>query len=106
MKSGAKNPIILALLMAGSALSVLSAPSQAADPNAGRNLAATCTQCHGADGKSISGLAGKNEAYLAILLKNFRDGKGAPTIMHQIAKGFSDEQIDLMAAYFSAQSPQ
>lgn len=106
MKLRVKNPVVLALLLAGSALSVLSTSSQAADPNAGRNLAATCAQCHGTDGKSIPGLAGKNEAYVALLLKNFRDGKGTPTIMHQIAKGFSDEQIDLMAAYFSAQSPQ
>lgn len=106
MRSRDKKTIALALLLAGSALSALSAPSQAADPTTGRNLAATCAQCHGTDGKSIPGLAGKNEAYLTILLKNFRDGKGAPTLMHQIAKGFSDEQIDLMAAYFSAQSPQ
>ena len=33
-----------------------------------------------------------------------RSGPGA-TIMHQIAKGYSDEQIALMAAYFAAQAP-
>lgn len=101
MKLRAKNPIVLALLMAGSALSVLSIPSQAADPTTGRNLAATCAQCHGTDGKSIPGLAG--DILVAARLKLFRDGKGAPTIMHQIAKGFSDEQIDLIGDYFSAQ---
>lgn len=109
MKLKAKNPVVLALLMAGSALSVLSTPSQAADPTAGRNLAATCALCHGTDGKSVGAfpaLARQDKAVLVGKLKDFKAGKGAPTIMHQIAKGFSDQQIDLIAAYFSAQSPQ
>lgn len=94
------------LLLAGG---VLSGASHAADPNAGRNLSATCALCHGTDGKSVGAfpaLAGQDKAVLAIKLKDFRAGKGSPTIMHQIVKGFSDEQIDLMAAYFSVQSPQ
>ena len=106
MKLRAKNPIVLALLMVGSVLSV---PSQAADPNVGRNLSATCALCHGTDGKSVGtfpALAGQDKAVLAVKLKDFKAGKGSPTIMHQLSKGFSDEQIDLMAAYFSAQSPQ
>lgn len=111
MRLRAKNPlVVLALLMAGSALSAFSAPSHAADPTTGRNLAATCAQCHGADGKgavsAFPALAGQDKATLVGKLKYFKEGKGALTIMHQIAKGFSDEQIDLMAAYFSAQSPQ
>jgi cytochrome c553 len=93
----------LALLMVGSVLSVT---SHAADPNAGRNLSATCALCHGTDGKSVGtfpALAGQDRAALVGKLKDFKAGKGSPTIMHQISKGFSDEQIDLMAAYYSAQ---
>lgn len=78
----------------------------AAESSAGRNLAATCALCHGTDGKSIAAfpaLAGQDKATLVTKLKNFKAGKGAPTIMHQIAKGFDDGQIESMAAYFSAQ---
>ena len=103
MRSKNKKVIALALLIAGSALSTL---SQAADSNAGRNLSATCALCHGTDGRSVGtfpALAGQDKAALVGKLKDFKAGKGSPTIMHQISKGFSDEQIDLMAAYYSAQ---
>ena len=103
MRSKNKKVIALALLMVGSAFSAM---SQAADPNAGRNLSATCALCHGTDGKSTGtfpALAGQDKAALVGKLKDFKAGKGTPTIMHQLSKGFSDEQIDLMAAYYSAQ---
>ena len=109
MKLRDKKTIARVLLMVGSALSVFSVTSQAADPNAGRNLSATCALCHGTDGKGVGAfpaLAGQDKAVLAIKLKDFKAGKGSPTIMHQLSKGFSDEQIDLMAVHFSTQSPR
>jgi sulfide dehydrogenase cytochrome subunit len=36
-------------------------------------------------------------------LREFRDGKRSATVMHQLAKGYTDEQIDAIAAYFAAQ---
>jgi cytochrome c553 len=39
-------------------------------------------------------------------MKAFRDGTRPATIMHQLAKGYSDEQIELMAEYFARQSRQ
>lgn len=93
----------LALLLAASAVSV---SVMAADPNAGRNLASSCALCHGTDGKSVGAfpaLAGQDKAVLVMKIKDFKAGKGSPTIMHQISKGFDDEQIELMATYFSAQ---
>ena len=45
-------------------------------------------------------------ATLAQSMRDFRDGKRPATLMHQLAKGYSDEQIDLMAAYFASQSAQ
>lgn len=91
------------LLFAGGAASF---SAMAADQNAGRNLAATCALCHGTDGKgggAFPVLAGQDKSLLTMKLKDFKAGKGSPTIMHQIAKGFGDEQIELMAAYFAAQ---
>ena len=48
-------------------------------------------------------LAGQQRAYLVQQMQDFKTGKRPATIMHQIAKGYSDEQIDALAAYFSAQ---
>jgi len=72
-----------------------------------RALAATCANCHGTDGKSVQGeampqLAGLPASDIVSRLKAFRDGTRAATVMHQIAKGYTDEQIETIAAYFAA----
>jgi sulfide dehydrogenase cytochrome subunit len=35
-------------------------------------------------------------------MRAFRDGQRPATVMHQIAKGYTDAQIDVLAAWFSA----
>lgn len=81
----------------------------AADPQYARSLAATCFTCHGTDGRSVDGvppsLAGQNRDYLLKQLQEFRDGKRPATIMHQHAKGYTDEQLALIAGYFAAVTP-
>jgi len=81
----------------------------AADPSYARSLAATCFTCHGTDGRSVDGvppsLAGQNRDYLLKQMQEFRDGKRPATIMHQHAKGYTDEQMALIAGYFSALTP-
>jgi len=70
-----------------------------------RGMAATCTFCHGTDGRSVGttpGLAGVEKGYMAQQMKDFKSGKRPGTIMHQLAKGYTDEQIEQMAAYFAA----
>jgi cytochrome c553 len=34
-------------------------------------------------------------------MRAFRDGSRPATVMHQIAKGYSDQQIELIADYFA-----
>lgn len=73
-----------------------------------RGWAATCAACHGTDGKAVAGgamlrLAGLEAGHIAEQMRAFRDGKRAATVMHQIAKGYSDEQITALAAFFAAQ---
>ena len=74
---------------------------------AGRNLAAGCAICHGTEGrpvtKDVIPLAGLPRDHIVTQMKAFRDGKRTATVMHQIAKGYSDAQIDQLAAWFAAQ---
>jgi sulfide dehydrogenase cytochrome subunit len=93
-----------AALAAGLAVPPL-APAQGQDPNYARNIAATCTACHGTDGRSVGGvppsLAGQDKNYLLQQLQDFKSGKRSATIMQQHAKGYTDEQLELIAAYFA-----
>ena len=72
-----------------------------------RSMAATCSSCHGTNGVSaggaIAGLAGLNRDYFIIQMKSFKEGKREATLMHQIAKGYSDAEVAAMADYFAAQ---
>jgi cytochrome c553 len=36
-------------------------------------------------------------------MQDFKAGRKPATIMHQLAKGYSDDQIQAIAAYFAAQ---
>lgn len=97
------RPVVLA-----AALAAIAAPAlaQAADPNLGRNLAATCANCHGTNGVAqgaVASLAGLPKADIVDKMNAFRDGKRPATVMHQLAKGFTPEQVELIAAWFAAQ---
>lgn len=81
----------------------------AADNNQGRNWAATCTGCHGTQGRSEGGmprLAGLEKSLVVKAMKEFKAGTRPATVMHQHAKGYTDEQIDRIAEFFAAQSPE
>ncbi len=84
-------------------------PAAAQDPNAGRNLAANCFTCHGTNGNSVQGvppsLAGRDRSELFQMMKEFQSGKRPATIMHQQAKGYTDQQLQLITAYLAAQKP-
>ncbi len=76
----------------------------------GRNLAAGCAICHGTQGKTVPGaplipLAGLPRDHIATQMRAFRDGSRPATVMHQIAKGYTDAQLALIAGYFAAQKP-
>jgi cytochrome subunit of sulfide dehydrogenase len=73
-----------------------------------RSLAATCATCHGTEGRALEGapllpLAGMPAPQLAQQLRAFRSGDRPSTVMQQIVKGYSDAQIDQLAAWFAAQ---
>ncbi|HXF66813.1 MAG TPA: cytochrome c [Burkholderiales bacterium] len=95
-------------MLALAAAAAASAPAQQ-DPAQARGLVAACFTCHGTDGRSVGGippsLAGQNRDLLLQAMKDFRDGKRPATIMHQQAKGYTDRELEAIAAYFAAQKP-
>lgn len=91
-------------------LLVLTRSAYASEPDLGRNLAATCANCHGTNGHAVAGtgagmdsLAGVEKARTLQKLHQYKNGERAATIMHQITKGYTDTQLDLIATYFAAQ---
>ncbi len=94
-------------LMAVGALAAITGSSfaQAMDPLQLRSLAASCANCHGTMGVAEPGnesLAGVNKEELLKKMMDFKSGKKPATIMHQLSKGYTDEQLVALAGYFSA----
>jgi cytochrome c553 len=101
-----RNSVLAATAMAalGAALSL---PVFAqADPTLARNLAATCANCHGTGGVSeggVASLAGVSKDEMVRKLTDYKSGKLTGTVMPQLAKGYTDAQIDSLAGWFAAQ---
>jgi cytochrome c553 len=99
-----KNKLSISLLVlcfAGAAVAQDSAVLHA------RALAATCASCHGTEGRTVDGsaipsLVGMPKSYMVMQMNAFKDGTRPATVMHQISKGITTEQIDRLANYFAA----
>jgi cytochrome c553 len=95
--------MIVRLLAA--ALAFAASGAQAQENAAARNVAATCAACHGTDGRSVTqevpSLAGLPRDYIVTQMRAFRDGTRAASIMPQLAKGYSDVQVEALADYFA-----
>ena len=81
-------PLVVAAVVA--ALAAPSATAQGSDPNLGRNLAATCANCHGTNGVSVGGiesLAGKPKDEIVRKMQEFKSGTKPATIMHAAREG-------------------
>lgn len=98
--------LIFPLLLVGSLTSALASAAPPEIP-AGARLAGACSNCHGTTGKTLGdalpSLAGQEKAVLLASLKEYKSGKRTATVMHQITKGYTDEQLEVLAAYFATQ---
>jgi cytochrome c553 len=89
------------------AAALLLSPAIAADAPRGQ-MAAACAACHGENGNSrtenIPSLAGHPAPYLVVQLILFREQQRHNEVMTPLAKALSDQDIEDLAAYFSAQT--
>jgi len=92
------------LVAAASTLAVV--PGQAEEISRGAMLSASCAGCHGTDGHSpgsIPDISDKSADYIRTSLEEFRSGRRESTVMGRQAKGYTDEEILLIAEYFEKQ---
>jgi cytochrome c553 len=83
----------------------VTASTASGQPPAG---AAACSGCHPASSRVASPvvrLAGLERDAIVRALQEFRSGQRAGTVMDRIAKGFTDDEIQALAAWFAAQKP-
>jgi len=90
-----------ALLSVGASTSVL-ADELMAERIYNQSLAATCASCHGTNGVSVAGqdmpkISQLTHEQIATALRQYKSDEKSGTIMHQLAKGYTDEQIEIIA---------
>lgn len=93
------------LLVLAACLIVASGSSAAQERNAAL-LASSCAACHGTNGHSVGGipsLAGSSESHIIEQMREFSTGERKSTVMFHHVSGYTQEEIELMAAYFSKQ---
>jgi cytochrome c553 len=68
--------------------------------------ASSCTGCHAAKripDSVIPRIAGRKASDIVQFMREYRSGAWPSSVMGRIAKGFDDQQIDAIAAWFAAQ---
>jgi sulfide dehydrogenase cytochrome subunit len=93
--------LILAALLFASAMPLVDAASPTPPPGA-----SSCSGCH-AVSKSVDTpvprLVGLSPAEIEAAMLAFRTGQRPASVMDRIAKGFSDDEIRAIAAWYGAQ---
>lgn len=100
------KPPMRATLVAAALLAAASVIHAQTDPLQVRSWAAACANCHGTNGHAQKGnepLAGANKDEMLKKLKDFKSGAKPATVMHQLAKGYTDAQLEAIATWFAAQ---
>jgi cytochrome c553 len=98
------------LLPSAALLAVISLPAfSAGDADAGRDKATTCMGCHGIPeyfnvypSYRVPKLGGQHAKYIVSALQGYRDGQRSHDTMHAQAASLSEQDMQDIAAYFSA----
>jgi sulfide dehydrogenase cytochrome subunit len=94
---------VIHLPAAAAAVLATVATAFAADPPPG---AASCTGCHAARAgveTPVPPLRGRKVADIVEAMKEFRAGQRGPTVMDRIAKGYTDVEVQAIAAWYEQQ---
>jgi cytochrome c553 len=97
------SPVPLAVM---ALLCVLIAPSSLRAADAPPPGALSCSGCHPAKrwvDTTVPRLVGRKEAELVAAMARFKSGQSPATVMDRIARGFSDDEIKAIAAWYGAQ---
>ena len=100
-----RNKRSAAIVLFFSFLSV-SGASMAVEITQAMMLANSCAGCHGTFGKSpgaIPAINGKSAKFIIHAIKEFQTGSRPSTVMGRHAKGYSEQEIQLIAEFFSQQ---
>ena len=69
--------------------------------------AKACVACHGTAGLNVTPappvLSGQHRSYLAEALKQYKEGKRGATVMSAFAGALTEDDIELLAAFFAGQ---
>lgn len=74
------------------------------DPIRGEMLSLSCSSCHGTDGKSHTVtpyIAGMGKTTLFKILMEYKTGDRKATMMQKHVAGFTEEELEQVAYYFS-----
>ena len=82
------------------------APADAAGPVDAPPGALSCSGCHATSSSvntTVPRLIGRDPAVIVSAMQAFRAGTTPSTVMDRISKGFSDDEIKAIAAWYGAQ---
>lgn len=99
-----------AVVAAVLALATFSLSAQAQDVEAGKKKAEACVACHGPNGNSQAGmfpvLAGQNERYLYLQLRDYKEGRRSNPMMSPVVAALEKQDMKDLAAYFAKQKQE
>ncbi len=106
-----------AMVLAGAALTVLAVSAAFPEAKAGKtdkgeaggplsraaSLAASCSGCHAGQSKGIPSLDDLDAAAIADTLLTYKTDEAGTTVMHRLARGYTQQEIDQIAAYLQSE---
>jgi len=99
---------LIAVSVSFTLLNMSGVAQAAGDIDAGQAKSGSCASCHGEKGNSMlplfPKLAGQNEGYLVKQMQAFKDGSRNNSSMNAMVSGLSDQDIQDIAAFYSAQT--
>lgn len=96
---------VVSLALGGAALAQAQAPAPKVSDFQVQLWASSCMSCHGPGGRAVgTGLtiAARPADELYNKLLGYKSGKVPATVMHQHAKGYSDEELSRIAEHFAS----